>query len=117
LHFIHAYSGAQALEIIKDMGSSIAIILLAVVMGGDDTGLTVAKIMREEIRVMEPRIILRTGQLGYAPEEQVIKDDDINDYKTKTELTRSKLVTTIIASLRSYHYILQIDCLVKKVSK
>jgi hypothetical protein len=57
------------------------------------------------------------GSTRICPEEQIIKDDDINDYKTKTELTRSKLVTTIIASLRSYHYILQIDCLVKKASK
>jgi diguanylate cyclase (GGDEF)-like protein len=109
LHFIHAYSGAEALKIIEDMGSTIAIILLDVVMEADDAGLTVAKIMREEMRVMEPRIILRTGQPGYAPEEQVIKDYDINDYKTKTELTRSKLVTTIIASLRSYQQILSIN--------
>ncbi|GAC20068.1 bifunctional diguanylate cyclase/phosphodiesterase [Paraglaciecola arctica] len=109
LHFIHAYSGAEALKIIEDMGSSIAIILLDVVMESDDAGLTVAKIMREEMKIMEPRIILRTGQPGYAPEEQVIKDYDINDYKTKTELTRSKLVTTIIASLRSYQQILSIN--------
>ena len=109
LHFIHAYSGVEALKIIEDMGSSIAIILLDVVMESDDAGLNVAKIMREDLRIMEPRIILRTGQPGYAPEEQVIKDYDINDYKTKTELTRSKLVTTIIASLRSYQQILTIN--------
>ncbi|MFT4808295.1 MAG: diguanylate cyclase (GGDEF)-like protein [Paraglaciecola sp.] len=109
LHFIHAYSGSEALKIIEDLGSSIAIILLDVVMEADDAGLTVAKKMREELRIMEPRIILRTGQPGYAPEEQVIKDYDINDYKTKTELTRSKLVTTIIASLRSYQQILTIN--------
>ncbi|MEP1448748.1 MAG: EAL domain-containing protein [Paraglaciecola sp.] len=109
LRFIHAYSGVEALEIIKEMGPSIAIILLDVVMESDDAGLNVAKIMREELKVMEPRIILRTGQPGYAPEEQVIKDYDINDYKTKTELTRSKLVTTIIASLRSYQQILTIN--------
>jgi len=109
LHFIHVYSGAEALKIIEEMGSSIAIILLDVVMEADDAGLTVAKIMREEMKIMEPRIILRTGQPGYAPEEQVIKDYDINDYKTKTELTRSKLVTTIIASLRSYQQILSIN--------
>ena len=109
LHFIHAYSGTEALNIIEEMGSSIAIILLDVVMEADDAGLTVAKIMREEMKIMEPRIILRTGQPGYAPEEQVIKDYDINDYKTKTELTRSKLVTTIIASLRSYQQILSIN--------
>lgn len=109
LRFIHAYSGVEALEIIEDMGSSIAIILLDVVMESDDAGLNVAKKMREELKIMEPRIILRTGQPGYAPEEQVIKDYDINDYKTKTELTRSKLVTTIIASLRSYQQILTIN--------
>ena len=109
LHFIHAYSGAEALKIIENMGSSIAIILLDVVMEADDAGLTVAKIMREDLGILEPRIILRTGQPGYAPEEQVIKDYDINDYKTKTELTRSKLVTTIIAALRSYQQILSIN--------
>ena len=109
LNFIHAYSGSQALEIIAKMGASIAIILLDVVMEADDAGLEVARKMRAELGIAEPRIILRTGQPGYAPEEQVIKDYDINDYKTKTELTRSKLVTTIIASLRSYQQILSIN--------
>ncbi|MBL4630221.1 MAG: DUF3369 domain-containing protein, partial [Paraglaciecola sp.] len=109
LHFIHAYSAAEALEIIEEMGSSIAIILLDVVMETDDAGLTVARIMREEMKIMEPRIILRTGQPGYAPEEQIIKDYDINDYKTKTELTRRKLVTSIVASLRSYQQLLLIN--------
>jgi c-di-GMP phosphodiesterase len=109
LKFVHAYSGAEALKIIAEMGSSIAIILLDVVMEEDDSGLKVAQIMRSEMGLEEPRIILRTGQPGYAPEEQVIKDYDINDYKTKTELTRSKLVTTIIASLRSYQQILSIN--------
>lgn len=109
LKFFHAYSGAQALEMIAEMGSSLAIILLDVVMEEDDSGLKVAHIMRSEMGLEEPRIILRTGQPGYAPEEQIIKDYDINDYKTKTELTRSKLITTIIASLRSYQQILSIN--------
>ncbi|MGS2722042.1 bifunctional diguanylate cyclase/phosphodiesterase [Paraglaciecola aestuariivivens] len=109
LHFVHAYSGEEALKIIEEMGASIAIILLDVVMEADDAGLMVAKKMREELNLIEPRIILRTGQPGYAPEEQVIKDYDINDYKTKTELTRGKLVTAIIASIRSYQQILTIN--------
>ena len=109
LNFHHAYSGPEALKMIKEMGSSIAIILLDVVMETDDSGLRVAKIMREEYGLLEPRIILRTGQPGYAPEENVIKEYDINDYKTKTELTRSKLVTAIISSLRSYQQILTIN--------
>lgn len=109
LHFFHAYSGEEALDIIRDKGSSLAIILLDVVMETDDAGLKVARTMREEFKLLEPRIILRTGQPGYAPEENVIKEYDINDYKTKTELTRGKLVTTIISSLRSYQQILTIN--------
>lgn len=109
LTFYHAYSKAEALEIIQTLGSELAIILLDVVMDTDDAGLQVARIMRNEMNLTEPRIILRTGQPGYAPEESVIKEYDINDYKTKTELTRSKLVTTIIASLRSYQQILTIN--------
>lgn len=109
LNFYHAYSGQEALNIIAELGSSLAIILLDVVMETDDAGLRVAKSLREELALTEPRIILRTGQPGYAPEESVIKEYDINDYKTKTELTRSKLVTTIISSLRSYQQILTIN--------
>ena len=109
LKFFHAYSGAEALKVIAEMGSSLAIILLDVVMETDDAGLQVVRTMRTEMGLLEPRIILRTGQPGYAPEESVIKDYDINDYKTKTELTRSKLVTTIIASIRSYQLILTIN--------
>ncbi|MGJ8679980.1 bifunctional diguanylate cyclase/phosphodiesterase [Paraglaciecola sp.] len=109
LNFIHVHSGAEALKVIAEMNSTIAIILLDVVMETDDAGLMVARTMREELKILEPRIILRTGQPGYAPEEQVIKDYDINDYKTKTELTRGKLVTTIIASIRSYQQILSIN--------
>lgn len=109
LHFHHAYSGQQALSMMETLGNRLAIVLLDVVMETDDAGLVVARKMRDELKLMEPRIILRTGQPGYAPEESVIKEYDINDYKTKTELTRSKLVTTIIASLRSYQQILTIN--------
>ena len=109
LQFHHAYSGEEALQLLKERGNEFAVLLLDVVMESDDAGLQVAKKMREEMKLEEPRIILRTGQPGYAPEESVIKEYDINDYKTKTELTRSKLVTTIIASLRSYQQILTIN--------
>lgn len=109
LTFHHAYSGAEALKFLKEKGEDIAIILLDVVMETDDAGLQVAKKLREELKLDGPRIILRTGQPGYAPEESVIKEYDINDYKTKTELTRSKLVTTIISSIRSYQQILTIN--------
>ena len=78
-------------------------------METDDAGLHVVKYLREQLHSVEPRIILRTGQPGYAPEEKVIKTYDINDYKTKTELTRGKLMTTVIASIRSYQQLRTIN--------
>ena len=108
LKFHHCYSGAEARDFMAD-NSDIAVILLDVVMESDEAGLMVAKAIRDELNRDEVRIILRTGQPGYAPEESVIKEYDINDYKTKTELTRSKLATAIIAAIRSYQQIKTIN--------
>ena len=51
----------------------------------------------------------RTGQPGYAPEENAIRDYDINDYKTKNELTRKKLLTALTAAIRSYDQLRTIE--------
>ncbi|MBZ2161320.1 bifunctional diguanylate cyclase/phosphodiesterase [Alteromonas stellipolaris] len=109
LNFLHAYSAKEAKTLLHDYGKSIAIILLDVVMETDDAGFDVVRYIRESMGLTEPRIVLRTGQPGYAPEEEVIKLYDINDYKTKTELTRAKLMTTVISSLRSYQQIMTIN--------
>ena len=82
---------------------------LDVVMEHDHAGLETAQKIRHELHNRSTRIILRTGQPGQAPEREVITQYDINDYKAKTELTASKLFTTIIASLRSYHDILCLE--------
>ncbi|AWB56528.1 EAL domain-containing protein [Colwellia sp. Arc7-D] len=109
LEYIHAYSGQDACSLIEEH-DDIVLVLLDVVMESDDAGLTVVKHIREKLKRDDIRIVLRTGQPGYAPEESVIKDYDINDYKTKTELTRRKLVTTVYAAIRSYQ---QIDSVTK----
>ncbi|HAW92806.1 MULTISPECIES: two-component system response regulator [unclassified Arsukibacterium] len=108
LNFHHAYSGDEAIRFLHN-NQNIAMVLLDVVMESDDAGLKVVQRIRDELHLEELRIVLRTGQPGYAPEENVIKEYDINDYKTKTELTRGKLVTTIIASIRSYQQIRTIN--------
>ncbi|CAM5196662.1 hypothetical protein ALON55S_00172 [Alishewanella longhuensis] len=87
----------------------IAIVLLDVVMETDDAGLQVARYIREQLQNQFVRIILRTGQPGQAPERQVIVDYDINDYKSKTELTAQKLFTVIMSSLRSYRDIISLE--------
>ncbi|EWH12232.1 response regulator [Catenovulum agarivorans DS-2] len=108
LEFISAYSGAEAKELIVEHPDT-AIILLDVVMETDDAGLRVAEFIRQEANNQFVRIILRTGQPGQAPERHVIVNYDINDYKSKTELTAQKLFTVIMASLRSYRDIMSIE--------
>jgi diguanylate cyclase (GGDEF)-like protein len=104
LEYLHAYSGQDACKLIEE-NPAIVLVLLDVVMETDDAGLNVVKHVRENLERQDIRIVLRTGQPGYAPEESVIKEYDINDYKTKTELTRRKLVTTVYAAIRSYQQI------------
>jgi len=106
--FLHAYTGEEAIALLK-RETDIAVILLDVVMESDDAGLKVVEKIREELLLTDVRIILRTGQPGYAPEEQVVMQYDINDYKTKTELTRNKLLTSIFSAIRSYQQLRQIS--------
>ncbi|RCS57098.1 EAL domain-containing protein [Parvibium lacunae] len=104
LIFCHAYSAEEARTTLQGMVQP-AVILLDVVMESDDAGLKLVRVIREELQLTETRIILRTGQPGYAPELTVIRDYDINDYKAKDELTRIRLITTLTAALRSYRQI------------
>ena len=108
LEYLHAYSGKDACQLIEEH-SDIVLVLLDVVMETDDAGLNVVKYIRETLERKDIRIVLRTGQPGYAPEESVIKEYDINDYKTKTELTRRKLVTTVFAAIRSFQQIATVN--------
>jgi len=108
LEFLHAYSAAEARELLA-REKDIAVILLDVVMERDDSGLQLVRHIRDALKLSEVRIILRTGQPGYAPELDAIRDFDINDYKTKSELTRTKLYTTVTVAIRSYEQIRAIN--------
>ena len=101
LQLINARSAAEAADILK-AESEIAVILLDVVMESTNAGLDLVQRIRHEFGLTDVRIILRTGQPGHAPELKVIRDYDINDYKTKSELTHTRLVTALIAAIRSY---------------
>ncbi len=107
LSFLHAYSATEARELLSKE-SDIAVILLDVVMEQEDAGLNLVNYVRKNLALNDVRIILRTGQPGYAPEIDAIRDYDINDYKTKSELTRTKLYTTVTSAIRSYEQICSI---------
>lgn len=101
LELFSAYSGREAYDFLRDT-PDIALVLLDVVMETDDAGLLLARRIREELHNAIVRVVLRTGQPGQAPEQRVIIEYDINDYKAKTELTTQKLFTTVISALRAY---------------
>ena len=107
LSFLHAYSALEAVRILENE-SDIAVILLDVIMEDQDAGLKLVSYIREDLGMKDVRIILRTGQPGYAPEIDAIRDYDINDYKTKSELTRTKLFTAVTSAIRSYEQICSI---------
>ncbi len=108
LSFLHAYSGKEACELMKKE-DDVAMILLDVVMEHDHAGLEAAKYIRDQLKNRDVRIVLRTGQPGQAPEDKVVEDYDINDYKDKTELTTQKLKTLLRSGLRSYRDICALE--------
>lgn len=108
LSLICAFSGSQAQELIANH-ADIAFMLLDVVMETNDAGLKVVHYIRNDLNNKRVQIILRTGQPGEAPEEAVIRNYEINDYKLKVELTRQRLITTAIAALRAYRNVVAVE--------
>lgn len=107
-NFISAYSAEEAKTILQTT-PNIALALIDVVMETEDAGLELVNHIRNELKNRLLRIILRTGQPGQAPEEKVIHDYDINDYKSKGELTTQKLYTSVLTSLRAYRDMVAIE--------
>lgn len=104
LLFLTAYSAADGRQMLENY-PDIALILLDVVMEADDSGLQLARQIREEMGNHHVRIILRTGQPGQAPEREVVERYDINDYRAKDELTVRRLWTSVYTALRTYEQI------------
>ncbi|MBI9098631.1 MAG: DUF3369 domain-containing protein [Spirochaetaceae bacterium] len=102
LKFFSVFSAQEARDFLLNSTEHFSVFLLDVVMEEDDAGLKLAKYIREDLKNHYTRIILRTGQPGFAPEYSVIKDYDIDAYKNKTELKRADLESVFYTSLRSY---------------
>ena len=73
LAFLHARSAREALEVIA-ADEAIAVVLLDVVMETPDAGLRLVRRIRQELGRRSLRIVLRTGQPGYAPEIETLRD-------------------------------------------
>ncbi|WP_034618669.1 MULTISPECIES: HD domain-containing phosphohydrolase [Chitinibacter] len=108
LELLYADSGISGYELLSQH-PDVAVAFIDVVMESPEAGLLLVEKIRSEMNNRSLRIILRTGQPNQHPEEVVIQEYDINDYKAKTELTNIKLKTCIYAAIRSYRDIITIS--------
>ena len=116
LEFLNARSAAEGLRLFQDH-NDIALAFIDVIMETDDAGLRLIHQIRNELDNHFTRIVLRTGQPGSSPEETVIRNYDINDYKSKTELTDTNLKTCVYSSIRSYRDIITIESSKKSMQR
>ncbi|WP_420933163.1 DUF3369 domain-containing protein [Alteromonas sp. A081] len=108
VQFLSAFSAKEGLALFEEH-PNIALAFVDVVMESDDAGLTLIDAIRNQLDNHTTRLILRTGQPGQAPEEDVIRHYDINDYKAKTELSSLKLKSCVYAAIRSFRDIKTIE--------
>ncbi len=90
------------------MHQDIALIFIDVVMEEDDSGLRLVNTIREVIGNAEMRIVLLTGQPGFAPETDIMKMLDIDEYWNKSDISAQKLESIVNSNMRTWEYISQI---------
>ena len=108
LELLSAHSGQEGRDIFNAR-DDIALAIVDVVMESDHAGLDLVHYVRNTLENHRTRLVMRTGQPGQAPEDRVIRDYDIDDYKEKTELTIQKLRTLLYSKLRAYRDICIIE--------
>lgn len=101
VRIVSAHSAAQGRELLSQH-PGVALILLDVVMETASAGLDFARHVREQLGNRQVRIVLRTGQPGEAPARDIVARYEIDDYRTKTELTFERLQIIVITALRSF---------------
>lgn len=115
VELISSYSAEEAKQQIA-ANEDTAIALIDVVMETSGAGLNLIDYIRNDLSNKRVRLILRTGQPGYAPEMEVVKSYDINDYREKTELTAERLLTTVYSALRSFRDIVGMEKLLDELN-
>jgi response regulator RpfG family c-di-GMP phosphodiesterase len=108
LQFLTAHSAEDGLRLFQ-IHSDIALAFINVVLESDNAGLELIHHIRNDLHNHATRIVLHTGQPGTVPEEPVIRMYDINDYKSKEELTDTKIKTCVYSAIRSYRDIFTIE--------
>ena len=99
LELLHAYTAKEARSLML-FHPDTSLILLDVVMETVDAGLKLVGVIREELCRGDVRIILRTGQPGYA-KDNIMESYRVDGYIAKSRLTRNVLIALLDEALAS----------------
>jgi len=114
--FLNVYSAIEAKKCLATHPDT-ALMLVDVVMEKQDSGLSFVHHVREEQNNNLVQIVIRTGQPGFAPENEVISKYKINSYFSKTEVTSQKLISLVTTSLRTFQLSKQLASELEKRKK
>jgi len=104
LTVLHAYSTAQAYDIL-DQEKEIAAVLLSTTIEAGDASLHLIKAIREELGLQDLRIILHAKHACNIPQIDAINRYDISACKTAAELTPIELHAALSAAIHAYRHI------------
>ena len=99
--FLEANSAQEAKEVIAQH-PDISVAIIDIIMEEDDAGLELVRHLRDELGNQLIRLLIRTGQPGTFPPEEIFLEYEINDYLNKNDLTHQRLQFSVVAALRAY---------------
>lgn len=108
LVFMHAYSGDEARALLL-REHDLAMVILDVVTEDAQSGLDLVSFIRHTAGMRNTRIVLRTGRPGHVPALSTLLQHDINDYRTKAELTCDRLLAMVVTAVRSYKQLCAVE--------
>ncbi len=116
VELLEAYTTRDAVKLLKEH-DDIAVALIDIIMDYNKTGLQLVHTIRNDLKYLSLRIILRTSRDGIPLQEQLFDKYDINDYKEKAEVNSEKLRATLISAVRSYQDLRKISDLNSSIDK
>ena len=93
--FTHAFSDDEA-RLLLLRAHDLAMVILDVGAEQASSELDLVDFIRHSAGLRNTRIVLRTGQPGQVPDLETLLRYDINDYRTKAELTRDRLLAMVV---------------------
>lgn len=114
LSFHSAYNSQETYDILETL-PELSVVLLDIVMEEEDSGLRLISKIRHKFPFAN--IIVRTGQPGLVPVENIAHKYEIYDYKEKDELTSHKLNTCIASAIRASCTLVELNKLRSNLQK